>query len=127
MAPERTEPTDAEWRILRIVIDRGSVATRDVVDEAASRFDWSTSTIKTLLRRLVAKGHLKTKAVGNTFVYRASASGKRSLRRAADALLERAADGTVAPLIAYMVRRSRLSADELAELRALLDDEEGAR
>ena len=87
-----------------------------------ARLEKSNVTVKTLLRRLVDKGQLRTKRVGNSFLYRPSRSAVRSLKRAADALLERAAEGTVAPLLAYMVQKSRLSADEVAELRALLDE-----
>ena len=82
MSPER-QPTQAEWKILRIIREHGPCAARDVVARAAEDPGWSTSTTKTLLRRLVDKGHLKTKRVGNSFVYRVSRSVSRSLRQAA--------------------------------------------
>ena len=115
------EPTAAEWRVLKIVWDRGPLAAREVVDAAAETSDWSTSTVKTLLRRLVDKGHLRTKRVGNSFLYSAGRSPMRSLRKAGDALLERASDATVGPLLAYLVRKSHLSEKELEELRNLIE------
>lgn len=124
MTPD-SQPTDAEWKVLRIVSERGSCAARDVVEDGAEQFGWSPSTVKTLLRRLVDKRLLRTKRVGNSFLYRPSRSAAKSLTRAADALLDRAAEGTVAPLLAYMVQRSRLSPDEVADLRALLDEKGG--
>jgi predicted transcriptional regulator len=117
-------PTAAEWKVLKIVADAGSAASREVAAECERRFGWSVSTTKTMLRRLADKGHLKTRRVGNSFLYRPSRSILRTLLRTADELLDHAAAGTVAPLIAHMVRRSRLSKEELAELRALLDAEE---
>lgn len=124
---ESDQPTAAEWKVLRIVSELQNCAAREVCDVAAARHQWSASTVKTLLRRLVDKGHLRTKRVGNSFLYRPSRSALRSLKRAADALLDNAAEGTVAPLIAYMVKKSRLSEDELSELRALLDEPEDDR
>ena len=116
------EPSPSEWRILRVVTERAPCAARDVVEEASAAWGWSPSTIKTLLRRLVEKGHVRTRRVGNSFVYRPTRSALRTLRQAADALLERASEGTVGPLIAYLVKKSSLSRQELDDLRALLND-----
>jgi BlaI family transcriptional regulator, penicillinase repressor len=118
-APE--DPTPAEWQVLSLVWKAGALPTREVVAALQADTDWSVSTIKTLLRRLVDKGHLKTKAVGNGFIYSAKASPQSALRRAGEALLDRANDATVAPLLAHLVRKSGLRASELAELRALID------
>jgi predicted transcriptional regulator len=118
-APE--DPTPAEWQVLSLVWKAGALPTREVIAALQADTDWSTSTIKTLLRRLVDKGHLKTKAVGNGFVYSAKRSPQSSLRRAGEALLDRANEATVAPLLAHLVKRSGLRSDELAELRELID------
>ena len=70
MSPDKLEPpTAAEWKILKAVFERGSCAARDVIDAADAEHGWSASTVKTLLRRLVEKGHLKTTQVGNCFLY----------------------------------------------------------
>lgn len=119
-APE--DPTPAEWQVLSLVWRAGSLATREIVTALQAETDWSTSTIKTLLRRLVDKGHLKTRAVGNGFVYSAKRSPQTALRRAGEALLGRANEATVAPLLAHLVKKSGLDAEQLAELRELIDD-----
>lgn len=118
-APE--DPTPAEWQVLSLVWKAGALPTREVIAALQADTDWSVSTIKTLLRRLVDKGHLKTKAVGNGFVYSAKRSPQSSLRRAGEALLDRASEATVAPLLAHLVKKSGLRTDELAELRELID------
>ena len=124
MAPEsRESPSPAEWKVLRIVADHQPCATRHVVQATADQFGWSTSTTKTLLRRLTEKGHLGARKVGNTFEYRLTKSVRRSLRSAADGLLNSAATGTVGSLLGYMVQKSRLSPAELEDLRQLLEDE----
>lgn len=123
MTPRPQEdPTPAEWQVLSLVWKSGSLPTRAIIAALKEETDWSTSTIKTLLRRLVDKGHLKTRAVGNGFVYSARRSPQSALRRAGEALLDRANDATVAPLLAHLVKKSGLGADELAELRQLIDD-----
>lgn len=120
-SPRPEPPTDAEWRILKIVFEHGDCAARDAIAAAAERFDWSPSTVKTLLRRLVDKGQLRTRAVGNSLLYRPSRSVHKALQESADALLERSVDGAMGPLLQYLVKRSRLSADDLDALRTLIE------
>ncbi|MEO0479022.1 MAG: BlaI/MecI/CopY family transcriptional regulator [Planctomycetota bacterium] len=122
MKRDRNErPTAAEWKALKIVFELGSCAARDVAEQAEAAHGWSQSTVKTLLRRLVDKGHLKTRRVGTSFLYRPSRSIHRALRDSADQLLEQATDGAMGPLLQYLVRQSPLSRDELDELQALID------
>jgi predicted transcriptional regulator len=115
--------TPAEWKVMRVVWGLGGAgcAARDVYTEAGRRHGWSASTVKTLLRRLVEKGYVRTTAVGNSFLYRPARSALSSLKGAADALLEHALEGTTGPLIAHMVRKGNLTQQEIDGLRALLD------
>jgi len=113
--------TAAEWKVMRVLWEKGEGAARDVYEVCGERHGMAVSTVKTLLRRLVEKGYLTTTQVGNSFLYRATRPPLRSLLAAADRLLENAIAGTAAPLLAYMLRKSRISEAEMAELRALLD------
>ena len=119
---EQERMSAAEWKIMRIVWSRHPCAARDVIAAAEAEHEWSPSTIKTLLRRLVEKRYLKTTQVGNSFLYRPARPALKTLCRAADTLLGHAVEGTVAPLLMYMAQRCRLSPDELAELRAMVDE-----
>ena len=122
---DRPELTKAEWKVMKIAWELGSFAARDACEQAGSAHGMSVSTVKTHLRRIVEKGYLKTTQIGNSFLYTAAKPALGTLKSAADALLNNAVQGTTAPLLAYMVQKSRLTAAELAELRALLDRFEG--
>jgi BlaI family transcriptional regulator, penicillinase repressor len=123
MPREPAEPlSPAEWKVMNIVWRRRRCAARDVYEEAGREHGWAPTTVKTLLRRLVDKGHLQTTQIGNSFLYQPTRPALQLLRRAADTLLQNALDGTVGPLLAHMVQRSKLSPVELAQLRELLDE-----
>ena len=123
MTQENADPlTPAEWKVMKIVWEQRRCAARDVYQAAGAQHGWAASTVKTMLRRLVDKGYLKTTQVGNSYLYRPTRPAMKPLCRAADALLSNALDGTVGPLLAYMVRQGDLSADELAALRRLVDE-----
>jgi predicted transcriptional regulator len=113
--------TAAEWKVMKLVWKRRECAARDVYQDAGREHGWAPSTTKTLLRRLVEKGCLTTKAVGNCFLYRPSHAALPSLLGAADALMEQVLEGTTGQVLSHMVKNSKLSARELIELRAALD------
>lgn len=122
MTPRTPEdPTPAEWKILSLIWEQGPFSAREVVDALEGDTEWSTSTVKTLLRRLVDKGHLSTRKIGNSFLYTAAGSPMQLLRRAGESLLKRTSEGTVGPLLAHLVKEGDLSRSDLEELRALVD------
>ena len=45
--------SNAEWRIMKIIWMEGKQTSTDLIAVLSERFDWSKSTIKTLLFRLV--------------------------------------------------------------------------
>lgn len=50
--------SDSEWEVMRIVWTLGETHTKQILKELRAKKDWSDSTIKTLIRRLVQKGWL---------------------------------------------------------------------
>ncbi len=121
MATARPALSPAEWKVMQIVWRLSSGAARDIYQVAEDEHGMAPSSVKTLLRRLADKGHLKTKRVGNCFVYRPTRSRLSMLCAAADRLLEHARGEGAGRVLAHMIENSRMSSDELTELRALLD------
>ncbi len=112
----------SEWKVMKIVWERKSCATRDICQEARKILGWSDSTVKTILRRLVDKGYLQYTQIGNSFLYRPARPALKSLLQAADILLDNALEGTTGPILAHMVKKGDLSKEEIQDLQKLLDD-----
>jgi predicted transcriptional regulator len=122
MARDTPDPlSPAEWKVMKIVWQLKSGAARDVYEVAGREHGWAASTVKTMLRRLVEKGFLTYTQVGNSYLYRPVRQPLKSLFGAADTLLANALDGTLGPLLAYMVKKGNLSKAELTQLRELLE------
>ncbi|MGI9241122.1 MAG: BlaI/MecI/CopY family transcriptional regulator [Verrucomicrobiales bacterium] len=117
--------TANEWQILRIVWEKKSCGAREVCLVANEQFGWAPTTVKTYLKLLVEKGRLSAEKQGNRFLYRPTASAKIGLREAADTFLEKVVGGTESSLLAYMIRKSDLSAEDIQELREVLENLEG--
>jgi len=122
MAREMPEPlTTAEWKVMKIVWRLKSCSSRDVYEAARQTQGWAPTTTKTLLRRLVEKRHLHVTPVGTSYLYRPARPAWQSLAGAADTLLENTIEGLDGKLLAYMVKKSKLTPDDMAALRAILD------
>ncbi len=63
--------SDAEWQLMKIIWMQGEQTSSDLIGVLSERFDWSKSTIQTLLARLVEKECLTRKKEGKFFVYSA--------------------------------------------------------
>lgn len=116
--------SQTEWEIMKIVWQLKSCAARDVYKRAGEEFGWAPTTVRTFLSRLVKKGYLKTKEVGNCLVYRPAKTFLSTLYEAADDLLDKTLAGKCGPLLSYMVSKIDLSKEEIEELRAMLDKQE---
>ena len=124
-ADERNEApnglTGAEWAILKVVWENQPCAAGTVQEALASSHHWAYSTVKTTMDRMVAKRLLATKAIRNLTLFSARISRADAQRGELKRLIKRAFDGGLTPLIHFLVEEENLSADEIAELRKLIN------
>jgi BlaI family penicillinase repressor len=116
--------SDAEWQVMNVVWERQPLAAQEIVALLADDSDWAPSTIKTMLHRLAKKQVLRFELDGNRYVYRSAVRRSDCVRQASRSFLERVFDGEPGPLLAHFLSTARLSADEVARLRQLLDKQE---
>jgi len=113
--------TGAEWAILKVVWEHEPCAAGTVQEELAASHNWAFSTVKTTMDRMVAKGFLATKAIRNLTLFSARISRADAQRGELKRLIKRAFDGALTPLIHFLVEEEDLTADEIAELRKLIN------
>ena len=122
MARRPQDVTDAELGVLRALWDLGPTTIRSLTDRIYPDGGPSEyATVQKLLERLEDKGHVGHRLEGRQNVYAARLGREdlvaRRLRETADTLC----DGSMTPLLTHLVTAGRLSADELGELRRLVD------
>jgi BlaI family penicillinase repressor len=113
--------TDAEWAIMNVVWENEPCAAGTVQEALQSSHNWAYSTVKTTMDRMVAKGLLATQAIRNLTLFSAQISRADAQRGELRRLLSRAFDGALTPLIHFLVEEERLSPQEIAELRRLVN------
>ena len=78
--------------------------------------------LRSYLKILVDKGHVSRRKVGKAFLYKARTPQQRAFSTMLADLVETFCAGSVAELILALVRKERLSKEDLLELKRLADE-----
>ena len=99
----------SELEVARIVWELGRATVRQVQDALPEKRGLDFKTVQTYLRRLEAKGYLKTSREGRSNVYRPVVRPGKVIGEVMDDLLNRLFDGQVLSLFQHMVHDRGLS------------------
>ena len=114
--------TDAESIVMDVLWARHPLGADEVVAALADREQWQEPTIMTLLNRLVRKGAIRAEKDGRRYLYAPVLKREDWVLGESQGLLERLFDGRVAPLVAHFSAQRKLSPEDVAELRRLLEE-----
>lgn len=113
-----------QLEIMRVLWQRGRATAREITDALALQQPIAHSTVQTLLRKLEAKGAVTHDLEDRTFVFRAVYRESEVTETAAHDLLIRLFNGSVTGLVAHLLQYERVTPEELARLRELIDGAE---
>jgi BlaI family transcriptional regulator, penicillinase repressor len=116
--------SDAEWQVMNVIWDAQPLTAQEVVTRLEQQTQWAPPTIKTMLHRLVKKKILTYEEQGNRYVYRSRTRRSDCVRQAGRSFLQRVFDGEPASLLAHFMRSSKLTAEEIVQLRRILNEQE---
>lgn len=123
MPPRQTDLSDAELEVLKTLWDLGPASVREVMNHLhAHGRELAYTTVLTFLTRLKAKKYVTSKKSGQAYIYRAKVTRERVTGSRLSSLIEQLFDGAPAPLVLHLVQSNKLTPDEIAELRRMLDD-----
>jgi predicted transcriptional regulator len=108
--------TDLQQAILDLIWTRGSATAEQVRASLAAKFPLKDSSVRTLLRRLEARGYLTHHLDGKIFVYEAAIPAQRVAAGAVRQIIKRFWAGSAEQFLAGMVDEKVLSAEEIHKL-----------
>ena len=118
--PPPESPTPAELQVLRVLWNRAPCTVRDVHEALYAGTDTSYTTTLKLLQNLHVKRLVERDAGQRQHVYRAIARERATLQGVLRGLIDRTFDGSAAALAMHALEAKPASAEELAELKALI-------
>src|ERR1700761_5845125 len=116
--------SEAEWTVMEVVWRQHPITALEVVQQLTSHKQWQDQTIRTMLRRLIRKKALTYKAEGKVYFYEPVVSREQCVRGESRSFLERVLGGAAQPLLVQLVQETRLSTEEIAELKRILRQKE---
>ena len=113
--------SEAEFEVMKVIWDDHPISTNEVVERLRDKQDWSPKTIQTMLIRLEKKGAITHQKEGRVYVYSPLVEKERYLAEESHSFLERFYEGALGQMVASFVEQDMLSAEEVAQLKTILD------
>jgi BlaI family penicillinase repressor len=111
----------SELEVAQVVWKLGSARVRDVMAALPPERNVDFWTVQTYLRRLKAKGYLRTRREGRANVYAPAVRAKSVVREVVKDLVDRLFAGDALPLVQHLIDDRGLSIQEIDELQAKLE------
>ena len=116
--------SDSEWEVMRIVWTLGETNTKQILNELQAKKDWTDSTIKTLIRRLVQKGWLNAKQDRCRYIYTATVNQTEMMYNEAKTLLNRMCDMHKGEVILKLLEDFPVSKGDLMKMKKEISQKE---
>lgn len=114
--------SEAEWEVMKALWDQSPVSVNQLAERLAPARKWHAKTVRTMLNRLQRKGAVSVRIVDGVYHYSPAISRENCTQRAAESFIDRVFGGALTPMIAQLVHRRPLTAQEKRELRKLLNE-----
>jgi BlaI family penicillinase repressor len=124
MSKQPIELTEAEWTIIKAVWEKEPCTAPDVQQKLAKQTEWTYSTVRTLMDRMVAKGLLAAEKVRNLTLYRSAVTRPQAQRGELLYALKHAFNGALTPLVQCLLDTNDVSREELAQLKQIISEHE---
>src|SRR5690242_4945664 len=92
----------------------------DLHQQLQGENDLAYTTIATMLRKMEARGLVKHRLDGRSFVYRAAVREEAVTRGMADHLVDRLFEGSLTDVVTHLLSTREVSRDELTQLERLI-------
>jgi BlaI family transcriptional regulator, penicillinase repressor len=122
--PAAPDISESEWVIMEALWESAPQTASEVTKVLRESTNWAENTVRTLLTRLVDKGALKTaENASGTRTYLPAVKRETCVRAESQSFLDRIFGGAAKPLLIHFAQNSKLTPEEVRELKKLLDQQ----
>ena len=115
----------SEWNVLNCLWEKSPQTVMQLVARLGESVGWAKSTTITTLRRMEEKGLVHCEIVGKGKSYTPAVEQENAVISETRSFLDRVYQGSVGLMMSAMAKRQELTAEDLAELRKILEEAEG--
>jgi BlaI family penicillinase repressor len=113
--------SQAEWEVMKVLWEKSPLTANEIVEIVSRHASWQRETIRTLINRLVQKKAVRFEKEGRQYQYYPAVAETECVKAETRSLLRRFRVGAVEPMLAALVEEGRLSAEQIARLKEILD------
>jgi predicted transcriptional regulator len=121
------KPTEAELELLRVLWEKGPATVRDLYDAVNLQRAVGYTSVLKILQIMTEKGLVEREESAKAHVYRAAASQEATQNQMLRDLSERLFSGSAAQLAMHALAMQPASAEELDEIRKLIEQKRQTR
>jgi len=120
--PDAPDISESEWSVMEALWESSPKTASEVTKALRASTNWAENTVRTLLTRLVEKGALKTaENTSGTRTFLPAVNREACVRAESESFMQRIFGGAAKPLLVHFAQNSKLTAEEVKELKKLLD------
>lgn len=116
------EISNSELAVLNLLWRSSPLGSSEVVEQLTMSNQWHEKTVKTLLNRLVKKEAIGFEKQGRSYRYYPLIDQSEYQLKESQSFIERVFSGKLTPLVAGFAKENKLSSDDIAELKQLIDN-----
>ena len=111
---------DSEWKVMEVLWQKNDRTAKEISLRLADTIGWNKNTTYTVIKKLEAKGFIRREDPG--FICTPLISRDQVQKAEAESLLKKVFQGSRKALFSALIENEPLSADEIDELRKLIDN-----
>jgi predicted transcriptional regulator len=111
----------SELELLQFIASRGQITLREASESFGAEKGYVRTTLQQMMERLRRKGFLDRKQQDGVFQYFSTEPREELQNSLVQRFVEGTLSGSVSPFVAYLNSRGAVSAEELVELKELVN------
>ncbi len=122
MTDSKKQISVAESKVMEVLWHRSPISAEEITTEVAEDQSWSAGTVKSLLNRLLSKEAISATKEGRRYLYSPVLQQAEYKSTEGQGLLDRLFEGRVSALFTHFSNHEKLNADDVAELKKLIEE-----
>jgi BlaI family penicillinase repressor len=120
MPKQEIELTGSEWTIIKAIWEHEPCTAPAVQEALFKQTEWTYSTVRTFMDRMVSKGLLKAEKTGKLTLYRSATTQAQARRGELLYALKHAFNGALTPMVQCLLDTKTVSPDELDQIKQMI-------
>ncbi len=120
--PKSNELTAAEQKVMQVLWQNGPLTVREIAEALNQQQQLAYTTVQTLCRILLDKGHVSCEKQGKAFLYQATTVQQEARSQALLALVKKFFGGSPDLLAQHLISESTLSDDLASQLQQKINE-----